>query len=221
MRLTTPGKPEKHRRSKTGDAAAPQRALKNPLPTYTKYRAEYAQVAREACANLGADIASLAAMFGVTSPTIHNWMNGFPDFYDAVHKGRDRFDAEHVESALLRCATGYDKEVSEERLTKDGQRIRCHRTIHVPPNVQAAEFWLINRNRERWQSTASKFQQLNVYPPSAQAQLPSGGNGKGNGDAKLYEAELLRDVANILNDAGAFEALPGAVDGPGADPKAN
>lgn len=225
MRTIKPGQnPSKSRKTKSGGSSSRRAtASKSPLlPSYTKYLPEYSHVALEACSNLGADIADLAKMFRVSLPTVYNWMNRYPEFHDAVKRGRDRYDSEKVESSLLRRAVGYDIEIREERLTREGEVVPLRRTMHVPADVGAAEFWLVNRNRSRWQSIASKYQQLNLFPPTSQ---PSPDNGKGNGkehkDAERYAAETLREVALTLNAAGAFDVISETGDHKGSDAKVN
>lgn len=228
MRLTKPGKPKHKGRPKqkkeTNQAVTQSiKALQRQYSSY-KYREEYAHIAEEACASLGAGTDEIAKMFRVSTPTIYNWMKAYPQFYNSVKSGKDRFDSDKVENSILRRALGYDIEIREERLTKQGRVVPCRKTVHIPADVQAAEFWLCNRNKERWRSlNASRYQQLNVFPP--QTGLPaSGGNGKGEKQDADYNKKILnelQEVAFILRDSGALEALPESSGDEGSHSKAN
>lgn len=62
---------------------------------------------------------------------------------------------EAVTQAYLRRITGYDvTEVQEEyKINADGEaelKKRTEKTKHVPGDPRAAEFWLTNRQSDRW-----------------------------------------------------------------------
>ena len=63
---------------------------------------------------------------------------------------------ELVEQALLRRAVGFQirEEVSEEITDRDGNVLETlkHRVVakEVPPDLRAIQFWLKNRQPERW-----------------------------------------------------------------------
>lgn len=174
----------------------------------TEYSPTYCNVVEQACA-IGAKIEDLSKILDVTQPTISKWMRDNYDFFLAVKAGRDRFDTEHVESALLSRAHGYDKEITEDKITKDGDTIACTKTIHVAPDVGAAIFWLCNRQPQRWkQISQAKFQQMNLYT----GDQPAGTNGKGNGNGKEkpidgpIEPGDVREIYNALRESGAFDS---------------
>lgn len=63
---------------------------------------------------------------------------------------------EKIENALFKSATGYTwTEVTREEITDAHGHVTVKektRTVDVPASVPAQQFWLINRNPERWKS---------------------------------------------------------------------
>jgi hypothetical protein len=114
----------------------------------TKYRPEYDKQAYNYC-KLGANDKDLAEFFNCTEQTVNNWKHDYPTFFESLKKGKDIYDAELIESALVRSCTGYT--ISEHE-TKDQNGVITTRelTKEVPPNPTSIIFYLTNRNRERW-----------------------------------------------------------------------
>ncbi len=185
----------------------------------TKYDNKYDSIAEQACA-IGTTIHQLAKMFNVTQPTINNWMRDNETFFLSVKAGRDRFDTEYVENALLKRARGYKYTREVERVSKGGV-YKCSEEMHVVPDVGAAIFWLCNRQPQRWkQISQAKFQQLNMY----QGNAPS----KGNGKEKPVDGEIgandVREILNALHESGAMDSglgLPESSTAKGTDTKAH
>lgn len=167
------------------------------------YRESYNHIAEQACA-IGATTVQLASILNVTQPTITNWMRDYSDFFLSVKNGKDRFDTEYVESSLLKRAKGYDKELIEERLTKDGDAVECTKTIHVSPDVGAAIFWLCNRNPNRWkQVSQAKFNQMNIYSGDDLSNS-KGKNGKDMRIDGTVNAGDAREIIQALHESGAL-----------------
>jgi len=106
------------------------------------------------CKEHGFTMKQLARVFGVALITLKTWMQKYEEFNIAVKSGRNRFDSEVVEKALLSRATGYEYEEKQIRnlIDKNGKR-RTDTTIftrYEPPNLKAIAFWLNNRKAERW-----------------------------------------------------------------------
>ena len=106
--------------------------------------------------------AQIAQKIGISLSTYYEWQNKFPEFSEAIKKGKAPVDVQ-VENALLKRALGYDyeeviTEVEEIPAGKgpDGQQIIRQKkhirkvTRHVPPEVAAQIFWLKNRRPGRW-----------------------------------------------------------------------
>lgn len=106
--------------------------------------------------------AQIAQKIGISLSTYYEWQNKYPEFSEAIKKGKAPVDVQ-VENALLKRALGYDyeeviTEVEEIPAGKgpDGQQIIRQKkhirkvTRHVPPEVAAQIFWLKNRRPGRW-----------------------------------------------------------------------
>ena len=103
-----------------------------------------------ACSKLGATNRQLAGLFGVGHATLDRWMARHAEFRGAIKRGKEIFDTEVVEKALVRLACGYRY---TERTKRFGDLAKV---VHkeVPPNTTAHIFWLSNRAPGRWQRKA-------------------------------------------------------------------
>jgi hypothetical protein len=88
----------------------------------TKYKAEYAELAKNYCLH-GATDADLERYFAVGKRTINDWKIAHPDFADALNSGKEVADGK-VARAL------YDKAVGGD--------------------TTAMIFWLKNRQKHAW-----------------------------------------------------------------------
>ena len=118
----------------------------------SKYKPEYCNVAKEYAA-MGVTNKMLAALLRVHEDTIYNWKKAHPEFAQALERAKSEADLE-VENSLYKQAAGYDYETEEARIVKDkdgNERLEAVTvTKHVPPRVQATQFWLKNRRPEMW-----------------------------------------------------------------------
>jgi len=187
------------------------------------YKEEYDYIAKQVCA-IGATTFELAIVLNVSQPTINKWMRDYHSFFLAVKSGKDKFDTEYVESALLKRAKGYDHTIIEERITKDGDVIPCKKTIHVVADVGSAIFWLCNRQPERWkQISQARFQQVNWYAGGNNGEKKKDKEGKII-DAEVIDAKGVREILDALRESGAMDerfALPERTDTNGDKAKAN
>mgnify|MGYP002638998606 CR=1 FL=1 len=91
----------------------------------------------------------LAEKMGITSATLYDWKNKYPEISEALKKGKEVVDIQ-VENALLKRALGY--EYTEERIEiseKDGKKV-IQTVKQVIPDTTAIIFWLKNRNPAMW-----------------------------------------------------------------------
>jgi len=107
--------------------------------------------------------------FGVDPMSIWTWRKLYPDFSEAIKRGRDRFDALGVErNALLKRALGYDyvettkearpvKDVVKGKVVITGYEMVVTKEVvkHVPPDPTSCMFWLQNRHKDRWKPVQS------------------------------------------------------------------
>lgn len=97
----------------------------------------------------------IAHNMGINKDTLCVWKNRFPEFADAIKKGKEVVDRE-VENAMLKRALGYEyDEVTQEPVTdKDTgiteMRVTKRVTKQIVPDVTAQIFWLKNRKPEEF-----------------------------------------------------------------------
>ena len=97
----------------------------------------------------------IAANIGIRAGTLYDWKNRFPDFSEALKKGKEIVDRQ-VENALLKRALGYTYEeiTREPVLNPDTGKVELTitKTVikQVVPDTTAQIFWLKNRKPETW-----------------------------------------------------------------------
>lgn len=120
----------------------------------TDYESRFVEMARVACADLGATDVQIGRLFGVTAETIRVWKREYPEFSVALKEGKDQYDREVVEKNLLRRANGYKVvEITEEPDKSGEMKVVKRVRKEVPPDVTSMIFWLKNRSAERWRDT--------------------------------------------------------------------
>lgn len=114
----------------------------------SSYQETYANQALK-LALLGAKDKELADFFGVSEQTLNKWKKDYPEFLEALKKGKDVADS-NVASKLYNRAIGYDFEETHI-VRKDGMIVgEKHITKHQPADTTAAIFWLKNRQPDKW-----------------------------------------------------------------------
>lgn len=97
----------------------------------------------------------IAHNIGITTTTLYEWKKKYPQFAEAVKRGKEVVDI-MVENALLKSALGYSyDEVVKERIfdyeTETSKVVEVKRTTkEVAPNPTSLIFWLKNRQPEKW-----------------------------------------------------------------------
>lgn len=115
----------------------------------TKYDPETFPALVEGYAREGMIEEDIAKKLDVSKATFETYKNKFPEFLDALKRGKAPVDFE-VESALLKKALGYSYE-SEKIIESEKDGRRTEKTIvHVPPDTTAQIFWLKNRKPAEW-----------------------------------------------------------------------
>jgi hypothetical protein len=142
-------------------------------------------IAENACAQQGLTNLQLSNLFDISIKTLDGWYVRYPELKEAVQRGRDNFDSESVESALLKRALGYEYEErtieeikvkaedAEGKITKiPGKKITVHKKA-LPPETKACFLWLINRHKKRWNDAKNiniNSEQTNNYKISFEEQ---------------------------------------------------
>ena len=114
----------------------------------SKYKGDETCCIAYKLALLGLIDIKIAEYLEVNQDTIYEWKKKYPEFSEALKKGKIIADGEVVES-LYRRATGYD--YFEEKDVKDGNTYDIvSLKKHSPPDVGACMAWLKNRQPEIW-----------------------------------------------------------------------
>ena len=116
----------------------------------------------EAWARDGLDDKDLAKAMGISRKTLYEWKKKESDICDAIRRGRGGA-REQIENALMKKALGYTVQVKEpvkvrrrywneqtQHMEEEEEVVMADKEIHIPPDPRAAQFWLTNRNRDRW-----------------------------------------------------------------------
>jgi hypothetical protein len=106
----------------------------------------------------------IAEKMGINKSTLYEWIKVYPEFSDAIKKGKEIADKEIV-NALYKRALGYScKEIREEYVVNadgvdnEGKSTKEITVTHKqePPNTAALIYWLNNRRPDEW-SNKSKL----------------------------------------------------------------
>jgi hypothetical protein len=96
---------------------------------------------------LGMTEKEMAEFFDIAESTFWDWKRRYPEFNEALKKGKEVADSRVAES-LYQRAIGYHHKDVDIRVV-DGQIIQTPIEKHYPPETSAAIFWLKNRSRAR------------------------------------------------------------------------
>jgi transcriptional regulator with XRE-family HTH domain len=94
----------------------------------------------------------MADFFGVTKQTWDNWKKANPDFFASLVDWKAGAD-ERVERSLYERAVGYEHE-DTYFANFQGSIITQTYTKHYPPDTRACQYWLNNRQRDKWRNYA-------------------------------------------------------------------
>lgn len=121
----------------------------------TKYDANTFPLLAESCAREGMVDEDIANKLGISTTSYYEYQNRYPEFAEAIKKGKRPVDIE-VENTLLKRALGYtvEEKITEVKIDeKTGQTKPVSvRTVtkHIQPEVGAIAFWLKNRMPNKW-----------------------------------------------------------------------
>ena len=87
----------------------------------------------------------IADNLGINIDTLINYKKKYPEFSEALKKGKEVIDIE-VENALLKRALGYNYEEITYENGVETKRV----TKQVAPDTTAQIFWLKNRKKKEW-----------------------------------------------------------------------
>jgi len=131
------------------------------------YSEKFDNMAYVACYRGGFSDKRLGLLFSVSEVTINAWKNKYPNFLMCIKKGKDDHDSLEIEKSLNKIARGfsYNETVKKPMIVRDQEgdavldnngevktslKVTKVTRKQVTPNERAIEFWLRNRQRERW-----------------------------------------------------------------------
>lgn len=125
-------------------------SLKQEVSLMAKRKYEYwltpeGLIKLEGWARDGLTDEQIAKNIGINRDTLYRWKKAYPDFSDALKRGKEVIDRQ-VENALLKRALGY---TYDEVTFEDGVEVKRVRK-QVVPDTTAQIFWLKNRKPEEW-----------------------------------------------------------------------
>ena len=128
-----------------GVKVPPRRKGRGGRPS--KYKPEYARIAK-ALIKAGQTIPEIADVFGISVSTVWVWRSAHPEFLQAFLESNENFDR-RVELALGQRAVGYDHD-EVKVFNNNGVPLIVPIRRHIPPDVNAARFWLQARQNDKW-----------------------------------------------------------------------
>ncbi len=97
---------------------------------------------------------------GLSHNTFNEYKKKYPEFRDAVKKGKEVAITE-IENALFKRALGYDYTEVKTYLRNDGDKVTeyTEKTVkHQPPDVAACSILLKNKDRGNWSDNPMKIE---------------------------------------------------------------
>ena len=105
----------------------------------------------------GKTLKEVAQALGTTLNTLYVWRKKYPEI-DQVLSSSKKIADELVEQSLYESCFGRTER--EITLEKDGEgniTKQVVKTKYIPPNVQAIQFWLSNRQKDTWKSSRTEI----------------------------------------------------------------
>lgn len=129
----------------------------------TDYKPDYAERGYKLTL-LGLTDEEIAGVFDVATSTLYLWKQKYPEFSEALRRGKEEADAE-VAASLYHRARGYSHPETHVAVFQ-GQVIQTELVKHYPPDTGAALLWLKNRQSKNWKDKVEVKQDvnLNVFP---------------------------------------------------------
>lgn len=91
----------------------------------------------------------IAEYIGICEDTLYEWINAYPEFAEAIKKGKEVIVCE-LENALIKRAKGYEVEEIVYLPERGGGVTERRNTKHIPPDTTALIFALKNMDAENW-----------------------------------------------------------------------
>jgi len=118
----------------------------------SKYDPEYHPKEAEYLSSLGIIDLEIAKAFDIVSSTFYDWKRTFPEFSEALKRGKATADQKVVDSLYKRACGTF---VTETKRVDDGSSVRIETTEKYVADTTAMIFWLTNRQKEDWKRMQS------------------------------------------------------------------
>jgi len=133
---------------------AKQKKRKSNAGRRSKYNPNTFPLLAEGYARDGLNDEQIAKNLGIHKSTFYDYQQKFPEFSDAIIRGKAPVDIQ-VENMFLKRCMGYEYEEETRKmgLDKDGnpvvkEIVRIKK--HIPGSVHAQETWMKNRMPDKW-----------------------------------------------------------------------
>jgi len=137
-------------RSQEGCQNSRQQKRNGRPPMYTQWIAANGLAQVRNWAEEGLINKQIANNMGINVATLYEWQDRFPEFADALRKGKKVIDVQ-VENSLLKRALGYQYEEDVYEADANGDFVVVKRVVKTEaPNTAAQIFWMKNRRPEEW-----------------------------------------------------------------------
>lgn len=123
----------------------------------SKYKKEYANIAKKMC-ELGATDFDIIQALQIATSTFYLWKHEHPEFSESLKVGKKSTD-DRVEMSLYRKAVGYEYE-AVKIFQFQGEEVVVPYTEIQHPDTTAAIFWLKNRRPEKWRAQPEPDEQV-------------------------------------------------------------
>ena len=144
----------------------------------------------------------IADKMGVTPATLNNWCEKYEEIDVAVKTSKEIVDYQ-VENAVLKAALGYktkEIKVTVGKKVINGEMVEMLKettTREVPPNVNAAIFWLNNRKFDDWKRNRDKVVEIDPDDQQVTITIQRGNKARvdiGDDDISVNGSEIDVDV---------------------------
>lgn len=119
-----------------------------PAGRPSEYNPDTHPTIAECLARKGLTNTEIADGIGVCPATIQNWLNSYPEFLEAVKRGKQSADDNVEKSLYKRAIGGYIKET--KTITNVDGETRTEVTEKHVADTTAMIFWLKNRRPKEW-----------------------------------------------------------------------
>lgn len=146
--------------------------MQNEIGRPTKYKPEFCETAYRLCL-LRAKDTELADFLGIAESTIYEWKKEYPEFSEAITRGKIVADANVAKSLYDRAigATYYEEQAFKLKKGKDLEVIEVVKLEkQAPPDTQAASLWLRNRRSADW-NDKSEVPTININVHKAEQEV--------------------------------------------------